>query len=69
MVTSDEVVIDCLWDMDATQGVVCGLGLLAHDANRVGGVVSSDVEKVFNLVCPQDLEYVLAIRQVGLVPG
>ena len=62
MVTSDKVVIDRLWNMDATQWVVSCLGLLAYDANRVRGVVTSDVEKVLNLMRPEDLEYVLAIR-------
>ncbi len=34
VVTSTRSLSISLWDMDATQGVVCGLGL-AHDANRV----------------------------------
>ena len=61
MVASDEVVIDRLRNMDATQWVVCCLGLLAYDANCVRGVVTSDVEEVLNLMRPEDFEYVLAI--------
>ena len=69
VVRADEVVVDGLGNVDAAELVVHHLGLLIHDAARVGRVVSADIEEMADVVRLHDREHLLAILDVGFVAG
>ena len=52
MVEADEVVVDRLRDMDGAERMPALLGLVGHDAHRVGGIVAADVEERVDLRAP-----------------
>jgi hypothetical protein len=67
VVVADQVVVDGLRDVDAAQGIVGAPGFLADDAHRVRRIVAADVEEVADAMGLEDLEYLLAVLEVGLV--
>ena len=53
--------------MDTTKTIVGLLGLVGEDAERIGRIVATDVEKATDSVGLQNLEYFLAVFKVRLV--
>jgi len=67
MVIAHQVVVYGLGDMNAAQRIAGLARFSAHDAYRIGRIVSANVEEVTDFVRLQDPEYFLAILCVGLV--
>lgn len=68
VVVLHQVIVDRLRDVHAAHRVVGLARLLADDPYRVRGVVAADIEEVGDLVGLQDLEDLLAVVEVRLVP-
>ena len=69
VVEADEVVVDRLRDVDRPQRMAALPRLLRDDPHRVGGIVAADVEERVDLMRLEDLENLLAVFEVRLVPG
>ena len=67
MIVADKVVVDGFWDVHRAQGIADLMRLLADDAHCVGGIVAADIVELGDLVRLENLEYLVAIFQVGLV--
>ena len=69
VIITDQVVIDRLWNVNAAQRIIGSPRFLADDPHRVGRIIAADVEEIPYVVSLENLEYLLAIFQVGLVAG
>src|SRR5215469_15820192 len=64
-----QIVVDGLGNVDAAKRIVGGARLLGDYADRIGTVVSADVEETVDPVCPRNAQYLAAIFLIRFVAG